>query len=486
MNNLKLLLATFVLVAVVPSCTNDLSHDLLESNSLNNDDVYINVPDTTKFISPERALEVAASHTKVYASRAERTVENLEVVTDDNGDVLLYVINYADDQGFIIVSATREYFPILAESDTGCFHLDDITDQHPASLWLNERKFYVKHASTLPDSTRSRIDMQWIAYSPAVPYDELNVTSRAEVPDKPQVFYDSLRQWSMDPNVKVYRWEEYILTDSYRSLSDYEKERIKVGIYTYGNGNYGTPESSTLVIIQYIDNGFRNQILTTQWDQFYPFNDYSESFFHALGCTTIAAGQVMKHYRFPAKFNWDEMPDKGASHATKSFLEELKAEIGVVNKPVEGSPFQPGGASDSQVRAALVGYGYSVSAAPHDFSKIRDRLRFGTPVIQFGYNLSTSVGHAWVCDGLHEYDLETKLRFMTLDYRPTSYSTPDKMVEAYSKSLNRTCYTNVRFNWGWGGNQDAYYDDESFTVTIDGVKTHYRDNRLDMIVTPNR
>lgn len=119
-------------------------------------------------------------------------------------------------------------------------------------------------------------------------------------------------------------------------------------------------------------------------------------------------------------------------------------------------------------------------------SKIRDRLRFGTPVIQFGYNLSTSAGHAWVCDGLDIHDIETKLRFMTLDYRPTSYSTPDKMVEAYSKSLNRIYYTNVRFNWGWGGNQDAYYNDENFTVTVNGVKTHYHDNRLDMIISPNR
>lgn len=92
MNYLKFLLAIFVLAVVVPSCTNDLQQDLLGSNPTKSDGVYINVPDTTKLISPERALEVAASHTKAYASRAERTVENLEVVTDDNGDALLYVI----------------------------------------------------------------------------------------------------------------------------------------------------------------------------------------------------------------------------------------------------------------------------------------------------------------------------------------------------------------------------------------------------------
>lgn len=70
---------------------------------------------------------------------------------------------------------------------------------------------------------------------------------------------------------------------------------------------------------------------------------------------------------------------------------------------------------------------------------------------------------------------------MTLDYRPTAYSTPDLMVEAYHLD-NYVAYFPIRlhFNWGWNGNYNGFYLDNDIVNPFG----NFIKNRNDLLIRP--
>ena len=76
----------------------------------------------------------------------------------------MYVFNYVDG-GFVIVSATREYYPILAYSDKGKFELKE--DMGPVDVWLDETKVSIKNCSRLSDEDKEQMRSLWSHYEDA-------------------------------------------------------------------------------------------------------------------------------------------------------------------------------------------------------------------------------------------------------------------------------------------------------------------------------
>ena len=68
-----------------------------------------------------RVLRNSSEVSECVASRSskEYTISN---VNDDNGVPLVYVINYNDNAGFVIVSARKSGQPVLAFGDEGSFN----------------------------------------------------------------------------------------------------------------------------------------------------------------------------------------------------------------------------------------------------------------------------------------------------------------------------------------------------------------------------
>lgn len=79
-------------------------------------------------VSIEKATDIVSKFLNYQAfpnlsSRSEgykETDGSPIVISDDNGNPSIYVINYKNG-GFVLVSATRNYYPILAFSDKGSF-----------------------------------------------------------------------------------------------------------------------------------------------------------------------------------------------------------------------------------------------------------------------------------------------------------------------------------------------------------------------------
>lgn len=484
---LKLLIA-FIAMVSMSGCSQDEINvlDLQQTNS--GSVVYYTVlPDTASVITASRAMEIAAmiKPTNPSARSVDRVAESVESIADENGNPLMYVVNYAGNQGFVILSATKAYTPILAQSDEGRFSLSNLDPGHPVNLWLEEQKFIAQHIDYLPDSIRTSAATAWMAFN-----NERNSLSpiletRADYPDKPQVYYDSLRQWTLDPDIEVYTYEDYIKTDEYKALDASVKNSMEVGIHTFGNPNYGLVESSSFVLRKVKFNHFRNQLTTTEWDQ---QNGYESSIPYTgkrLGCTTVAVGQFMKYHKHPSYINWGGMEDKYSTKAAADFLYQLGVKMGI---DYSSNSFDRG---EEDAVYALLSYGYKTKPASHDEYNVQNEVKKGNPVIMLGdkksfIGISSWNGHAWLCDGVTYGDNTLELRVMTIDYRPTIYSTPDLMVEAYSYEKLMSYYPKkFHFNWGWGGFRNGFYDDSNIAIEDASGKVHdYKHGRRNIFATP--
>jgi hypothetical protein len=99
-------------------------------------------------VSPEIAKQVGTMFRKSGGEdlrlKSASPIKDVTTVYGENGEPAMYVINYADNGGFVIVGATRNYYPVLAFSDKGSF---TTSGDMPLGLtdWIEGNKEAVKH-----------------------------------------------------------------------------------------------------------------------------------------------------------------------------------------------------------------------------------------------------------------------------------------------------------------------------------------------------
>lgn len=103
----------------------------------------------------------------------------------------------------------------------------------------------------------------------------------------------------------------------------------------------------------------------------------------------------------------------------------------------------------------------------------------------FGDNRAGDGSHAWACDGIDKRSIHIEIRFMTLEYRPTTVSVPP-MIEAHKIRNLQWMYTKFHYIWGAYGDFDAFFYDSdiSFKDGKGDVKD-YSKNRKNVYVSPN-
>jgi hypothetical protein len=118
------------------------------------------------FVSQEQALEIAGKFLSGEPGASTRALENASVkavIDEENGgSPAMYVVSYPEG-GWAIVSATRNYFPVLAHSDEGSFSLENVSESG-LSVWMAETKDAVRFSESLADSVKRQINTQWLAY----------------------------------------------------------------------------------------------------------------------------------------------------------------------------------------------------------------------------------------------------------------------------------------------------------------------------------
>lgn len=371
-------------MTLLASCSSDL-HDNPDCEPDTNKltEISVTLPDLSPNVTQSKAIDVAmifAQRNNPLSRSSERSVKEILTIPDNDGNPMMYVVNFQNDGGFVIVSASKKYYPIIAHNDTGNYQMSD-NGESSSDYFLNDKMQYIKACETLSDEETAEFSNQWHLYD-----NETQTITRSRADDIPQVYYDSLIRWSTDPNITVYRYNDY----SPAKTPEQQKE-IETAIHYWGNSNYGTVEDVTLVLEQHISEGYHiKPMLSTQWAQMNGFNIFTPNNY-PVGCCAVAAGQVMKFHRYPTSFNWEAMHDTYPTNHTATFLAELGHKMDMTYTSSSSST------TISKMKTALDNEGYTTNLISHNSSKVSSEIKIGYPVIMVGSGSGgrTRLGLRW-------------------------------------------------------------------------------------------
>lgn len=404
---------------------------------------------------------------------------SVETIYDDNQEPLVYVVNRPQNGGFMIISATKNYDPILAYNTTGHF---SVGGEKPDGLkmWQEGTLNAVNASDTFRQDVKHNYRRLWRQY-------EDGTMANAKISRSPDILtpeesqaLNKLRQVVekkkgelRGQGYHVYSVDDRITGDE--AFDDKMREYIKEAIhpeyadYWYALSfiaNKPGPDRT-----EFIDN-----FLSTKWGQNYPFNmsfPMVNGGRALVGCGSVALGQVLRYFEYPKTFNWSAMPNESATKTTSDFLYDV----------AKRSKAQFGGNGTStyfsDTYQALLSYGYTATLGVYGKVYPAADLSEKRPVIMRGTATGNNQGHAWVCSGYdyvyydsEEYEIWTYIR-------RTEFGQMYKFMHGHPLSS-----TLVYMNWGWNGTYDGFYYYNSLKDQITG--TPYNDMKLIINITPNR
>lgn len=461
------------------ACSNNDIAIYQEDRGIDPCDIEISVIDTSSTVTQKLAEKVANDFLFTTKSNSQEMRE-IKLVNDDNGNPSFYVINYGDDDGFVIVSATQNYIPILAYSDQGNFNVKKMEDSN-VSYWVQLQKFTTQSIDKIPDSCKMRFKLMWADYNTSkIKLSEIVTKSNGEIHD---LILSNVVQWCQQ-GYDVYTMSDFISSIAYNSFSSEMQNEIVTNLELYANYDYGNIYSHSFMLKK-SEGEHRSQstLLATQWGQLNGYNQFTPHNY-PVGCVAVAVGQIMKYHQYPTHFDWNNMANLSATPTAARFL----SDVGIAVDMKYGSDGSGSDISDA-LFAFKYYYGYTnARKINHDPNEVFRQLEQGRPVYMRGYDSYGILGlkshkHAWVCDGFNLYSNTFIWTLKCLQYTPSGIM-PSKYNTVYT---NNTIEAGAYFhmNWGWEGSYDGmyYYTD----VNIPGADRNYAHGREDIVdIYPNR
>lgn len=369
-------------------------------------------------------------------TRSERIIKSVESINDSEGQPLAYVVNY-EGGGWAIVSATKKYYPILAHAEEGQFAQSPLNRSEGLHNWIKEVSQAIEFSENQEPQTASAIALEWLKYEPAVATLSLPVLPGGNSPEA-LLCRTRLKQL----NDTYYQDGWVFSTLSSQSNNIYFNKPRSIA------DQCGSPYEYTVVGIRDLSETVQTgPLLITQWNQTYPYNVLCPNQYPA-GCVAIAMAQIMNFYKYPAVFDWNNIPNAGATSATQFLIADIGRAVGM--------EYGPNGSSSNieKTENGFESYGYSAIQVNHDYNTVKSViLQNRAPVYMRGEG---SDGHAWVCDGVlhrldeYEYYVEYLYNGAYDNLGETLIDLPERVTLNYN-------YYRYHMNWGWGGTSDGWY-----------------------------
>ncbi|PXV64159.1 Spi protease inhibitor [Dysgonomonas alginatilytica] len=275
-----------------------------------------------------------------------------------------YIINYKDNNGYLILAADNRVYPLLAYSTSGTFQLD--YQDMPGGLveWMSDtnkgieniRKEGALNTRSVNNQTEYILDPDHPGYNPCLIQHIIGVNPQLCPENTCKEYYTRI-----EPLLKT-RWSQW---DGYNDLIP----------------------GSTCPKVAYNPQGK------------YP-----------AGCVAIAMAQVMKYYEYPKTYNWSLMAEEryqaGALEAAR-LIKDIGSNLNM-DYGCDGS-----GSHINKIPDVLKNkYGYrSATYTDIDLNTICNEIIGKRPVILQGGRKSNGIfpfiykdGHAWVCDGINRFE----------------------------------------------------------------------------------
>lgn len=420
-------------------------------------------PIKQSFVSKSTAQEVAniffVDFQNGKQTKSGKSIRSIEPINNETNTPLAYIINY-EEGGWAIISATKDYYPILAYSNESQF-VPDTTDMNGGlKIWLNETIQAIESSENLNPQITSQIAIEWLKYTPHVAELQLSDIPGGNSPEA-IMCRNRLKQLN-----ETYYSDGWLFT----TLSSQSNVNLPSQVYSTAD-QCGSPYEYTIVGIK--DASIRTSIdplVTTKWDQGSPYNALCPNQDKA-GCVAIAMAQIMKFHKLPTRFDWNNMPNTGATYSTQFLIAEIGKAIGT-NYGEESSS-----ARISNAVEEFGAYGYNATKKDHIPSEVVfEMANYKRPVFMCG-DRNLTKGHAWVCDGLirnsseYEYYVEYLYNGSYDNFGETLLDLPG--------GFGGISYTTFHMNWGWGGSYDGWYTGADPTSDRD-----YKYRRQNIYVSP--
>lgn len=387
--------------------------------------------------------------------RGSRANENYTVNTifDANGNPAINVVNFDNNGGFLLVSASKKHYPILAHSDKGHFSISNLDKPDEVAFWQSYMIESIINAEVSSDS----IDSTWEPFlekEQKPEFERISQVSRSGDPFIDQIekiVADSLASWRK----KGY---EILSIDDYEPRNEDEVNDIKelrYNMYPMDADNW----KDYVFVVKFQDKHdiVISDIMKSTWNQNGGYNEAhpTENGIHKLaGCVPVAAGQIMRYHKKPITINWDAMPLNYPTLTTSQFLYELG------KKANTDFGIDKSSCGIKDIKKALESYGYKCTESKYSHSAVLQNIGYRRPVLMFGKDTKNDKAHAWVISGANVYDSAN----VTLVYY---FMQPNLMTTRFQHYDNRSYIYGHYCNWGWGGSYDGFYGMGRFSPTSD-------------------
>lgn len=447
-HNLKNVFFLLGIMFFFAACQNDVVKEFVENNPVVSDFATNKSSYTTK-VSVDDALNVAKLF-KSTETRSVKSVKGIETIKNDNEEPFMYVVNFDNNQGFILVSATRDYYPVLAYADKGNFDINEIGTTG-LSVWINRIKRDISISRLMNNSQKIKFKVEWGKYEKKS--NAMFSGSRATGLDVYAI--EKTGEWERNgtPYYTLRDAEEILPQDIYQSWC----EQAEGTLYPSLQGIYD-PLDYSFVIYPTLDsrsNHIENFVLT-EWGTNGGYNDAIRPLINdtipPVGWYGIAMAQVMRYYEYPREsFNWNQIPLTGEPTAeTQRFIFDVTESIDTRYGTTDSR------SSLTNISNALRNeYNYSASTPYNDdMTTVLSEINAGRPVIMEGKSEFWNYTSAWIVSGANSVysSSEYQLVVPVLDYTDED---PYRVVDTHdtqSFSLHL-----VYVNWGIYGRYNGYY-----------------------------
>ena len=277
-----------------------------------------------------------------------KSICSIEEIKHSSGKTSMYVINY-DEGGFILMSADKRTWPILAFSANNSFTFDE--DSYPAGLkfWMNDAKEQMEAIQLSSNKQSREVENAWDHILQSI-LSEVSSLKSVPVPD----CYDHTVIYTVGPLV-IPTWHQ------------------------------GDPFNDKLPSINCNGTLFKAYV----------------------GCLPLAVAMVMRYHEYPTNYNWSSMPYSSGTITTANFIDDIHDAI-----HDENSNYPDYDCNGTDVSSSIIDdvftdqFNYSNAIrADYNINNITSNISYDRPVILIGYD--EDYGHAWVCDGFRRYTYYT-------------------------------------------------------------------------------
>ncbi len=448
------------LAALLFSCSQEAPTDSANEESKVSLDESLLIEKETMNLTHDDAEKMALRFSNIgngFKSRTPLTTSQLDVseISDPiTGKALIYIINRGNNDGYMVVSATKTESPVLAFSETGHF---DLNADPATQSYIEQFKAQIRDVNDAEkDSLRRVHAVEWAVFEKSekqpqnqsrASYAEIEKMIETQIAKKKAQGYSYIG--------KVGGASYYLPPEDFQNLMRDIKEHSDPQ-YDY--------EYVSLFFIKSWDYQTIGPLIKTTWSQGKPFNVDAPNGY--AGCVPIAVAQILYYYKYPSIYDWSKIYQYPTSNdAFNYFIKDVRTRCKVEYKS-DGTY-----ATYENARDAFRGLGYTADEAGlPDFIKLRNELAQYRPVFITGQNESLKKGHAWVCEGYKNIKYEGIVS-MVIDPKwgfPDEPGSPyfDYAVNVYPpSSMDQNQYGEFYYmNMGWGARNDGWYRANSYNA----------------------